>query len=72
MQLPIETQIDINECENLEKYGTPYPELDNGIDLRETVDSTQSGFGAGLIGQGAYVALASAVLLGIRLRGRKA
>ncbi len=72
MQLPIETDITIDECANLAKYGTPYP---SGYDGTYTPDyiiaNSTSGFGVGLIGQGAYLAVASAALVLIGRRPRK-
>lgn len=72
MQLPIEAKAVNNECENLAKYGTPYPQDVLGIDPRARVEQTRSGYTDGLIGQGLIVLVATAVLVPIRVRGRRA
>ncbi|MEY4312583.1 MAG: hypothetical protein RLZZ319_92 [Actinomycetota bacterium] len=72
MQLPIETDVTIDECANLAQYGTPYPSgYDGTYAPQYVVDHTTSGLGVGLIGQGAYLAVASAALVLIGRRSRR-
>lgn len=68
MQLPIETSIHINECENLATEGTPYPTFDNAKDPRDVIAASESGLVSGLVGQGIYLALASVALVVVRRR----
>jgi hypothetical protein len=72
MQVPIETDITVNECENLDQYGTPYLDYYGVPDPREVLEKSTSGFTYGLIGQAGFVLVASAVLVPIRLRKRRA
>jgi hypothetical protein len=72
MQLPVQTDIVIDECANIAEFGTPYPTLDGDRAPRDVIELSTSGYAAGVLGQALYVALATAVLVPIRLRGRKA
>lgn len=72
MQLPIQTDIVIDECKNLAEFGTPYPMLDGDRAPRDVIEQSASGYTAGVLGQALFVALATAILVPIRLRGRRA
>ena len=72
MQLPVQSDIVIDECKNLAEFGTPYPMLDGDRAPRDVIDQSTSGYTAGVLGQALFVALATAILLPIRLRGRRA
>jgi hypothetical protein len=71
LQIPVEKETIIdNECAKLAEYGTPYP--NNGqADPRKIIAESESGFVAGLIGQGAFLVVATVILVGIRARARK-
>lgn len=57
-QVPARHNISINECDNLAKYGTPYPGNMNGAyDPQWLIDNTRSGYTDGLVGQAIVVAL---------------
>lgn len=72
MQFPIQTDIVIDECANIAEFGTPYPTLDGDRAPRDVIDQSTSGYTAGILGQALFVALATAILVPIRLRGRRA
>ena len=72
MQLPIETDIVINECENLAEFGTPYPMLDGDRAPRDVIEQSTSGYTFGVLGQVAFVFAAAAILVPIRRRARRA
>ena len=72
MQLPVQTDIVIDECKNLAEFGTPYPMLDGDRAPRDVINQSISGYSAGVLGQALFVALATAILVPIRLRGRRA
>ena len=62
----------INECEQLAKTGNPYPNYPYGPDATDVLESTRSGFAAGLIGQSVLVGAWIAGMLAIpRLRRQK-
>jgi hypothetical protein len=67
LQLPVETSIHVNECENLATEGTPYPTLGERKP-RDIIAASESGFASGLVGQGIYLALTGTALLVIRRR----
>lgn len=71
LQIPVQTEpIIVDECVNLAEFGTPYP--NNGaVDPRDIVAGSQSGFVAGAIGQGAFLAIALGALVGVRARARR-
>ncbi len=71
MQLPVPTRITIDECANLKKYGTPYVTQDGKTAPDQIIAKSTSGYPYGLIGQAAYLALAAAVLIPIRVRSRR-
>jgi hypothetical protein len=59
-----------DECANLAEFGTAYP--NNGLaDPRDIIAETRSGFVAGLIGQVAFLIVATVILSVIRVRARK-
>jgi hypothetical protein len=62
MQLPLQTDIVIDECANIAEFGTP----------REVIEQSTSGYGAGVLGQALFVALATAIVVPIRRRKRRA
>lgn len=68
MQLPIQTDIVINECDNLAEFGTPYPTLDGGRAAGDVIEQSTSGYTFGVLGQAGFVLAATAVLLPIRRR----
>ena len=70
MQIPVQTELVNNECDNIAKYGTPYPN-DGRVDPRDIIAETQSGFIAGALGQAAFLVVALVVLVGIRARPTK-
>lgn len=72
MQLPVQTDIVIDECANIAEFGTPYPTLDGDRTPREVIEQSTSGYAGGVLGQALFVALATAILVPIRLRGRRA
>jgi hypothetical protein len=72
MQLPVQTDIVIDECANIAEFGTPYPTLDNGRTPSDVIEQSTSGYSNGVIGQALFVALATAVLVPVRIRGRRA
>lgn len=55
LQVPPTERIVINECTLLEETGEPYAQYPWGPDDKQVLASTQSGFTAGLMGQGAIV-----------------
>ena len=66
------TDITIDECANLAKFGTPYPSgYDGTYDPGYVIDNSTSSLGVGLIGQAAYLAVASAALVFIGRRSRR-
>jgi hypothetical protein len=71
MQLPIETDIVIDECANLAIFGTPYMDLNGERTLFDVLNKSTSGYTAGVIGQLSYLVVATAILVPIRLRGRR-
>lgn len=71
MQLTPETKIDINECELLAQYGTPYPANYGEADPDFIVANSQSGWSVGLLGQTAYLAVASVVVVLTSRRTRR-
>jgi hypothetical protein len=72
MQLPVQTEIVIDECANIAEFGNPYPVLDNGRTPTDVIEQSTSGYSNGVIGQALFVALATAVLVPVRIRGRRA
>jgi hypothetical protein len=72
MQLPIETDIVINECENLAEFGTPYPTLDGDRAPRDVIEQSTSGYTFGVLGQVAFVFAAAAILVPVRRRAPRA
>jgi hypothetical protein len=72
MQLPVQTVIVIDECANIAEFGTPYPTLDGDRAPRDVIEQSTSGYGAGVLGQALFVALATAILVPIRRRKRRA
>lgn len=72
MQFPVQTDIVIDECANIAEFGTPYPTLDGDRAPRDVIEQSTSGYAAGVLGQALFVALATAILVPIRLRGRRA
>lgn len=72
MQLPIQTDIVLDECANLAEFGTPYPPLNGERSQRDIIAETTSGYSGGVLGQAIYLAIATAILVPIRLRGRRA
>jgi hypothetical protein len=72
MQLPIQTDIVINECDNLAEFGTPYPTLNGELTPRAVIEQSTSGYTFGVLGQAAFVLAAAAIMVPIRLRGRRA
>ena len=72
MQLPIETDIVINECENLAEFGTPYPMLDGDRAPRDVIEQSTSGYTFGVLGQVAFVFAAAATLVPVRRRAPRA
>ena len=72
LQISPEEAIVINECELLKTTGQPFANYPYGPSSQDVLDKTQSGFSAGLIGQGAVVALWIAGMALIpRLRRKK-
>jgi ABC-2 type transport system permease protein len=71
LQIPVQTDpIIVDECANLAEFGTAYP--NNGeVDPRDVIAETRSGFVAGLIGQGAFLVVATVILSVIRARTRR-
>jgi len=70
LQIPVKTDLVNDECANLAEFGTAYP--NNGqADPRDTIAESHSGFLAGVIGQAAYLAVASMVLAMVRARSRR-
>jgi len=70
LQIPVKTDLVNDECANLAEFGTAYP--NNGsADPRDIIAESQSGFVAGLIGQGAFLVVATVILSVIRVRARK-
>jgi hypothetical protein len=71
LQIPVTTEpIIVDECALLAEFGTPYP--NNGQDdPRDIIVESQSGFVAGLIGQGAFLVVVALILSVIRVRARK-
>jgi hypothetical protein len=71
LQIPVKTEPIIDdECAKLAEFGTPYP--NNGqADPRDIIAESQSGFVAGLIGQGAFLVVATVILSVTRIRARK-
>jgi len=70
LQIPVKADLVYDECANLAEFGTAYP--NNGqADLRNIIAETQSGFVAGVIGQGAFLVVATVILSVIRVRARK-
>ena len=71
MQLPIETKLSINECDALEETGEPYVDYYSGPSDKTVLESTDSGFAAGLLGQGVIMsAWIAGMLIVPRLRRR--
>jgi hypothetical protein len=71
MQLPIETKLSINECDALEETGEPYVDYYSGPSDTTVLETTDSGFAAGLLGQGVIVsAWIAGMLIVPRLRRR--
>jgi len=71
MQLQIETKLSINECDVLEETGEPYVDYYSGPSDKAVLESTDSGFAAGLLGQGVIVsAWIAGMLIVPRLRRR--
>jgi hypothetical protein len=71
MQLQIETKLSINECDALEETGEPYVDYYSGPSDKAVLESTDSGFAAGLLGQGVIVsAWIAGMLIVPRLRRR--
>lgn len=56
MQLPIVEDIGYSECDALEETGEPYMDFYSGPQPQTVIDSTESGFGVGLAGQGILTA----------------
>jgi hypothetical protein len=72
MQLTPETTLVVDECANLAKYGTPYPSNSPGsADPEFVIANSTSGWSVGLIGQAAYLAVASAALVAIGRRSKQ-
>jgi hypothetical protein len=72
MQLTPETTLVVDECANLEKYGTPYPANSPGsADPEFIIANSTSGWNVGLIGQAAYLGVASAALVAIGRRSNQ-
>ena len=72
LQISPEETIVINECELLETTGQPYVDYPYGPSTQDVLDTTTSGFTAGLIGQGAIVGAWIAGMVVIpRLRRQK-
>ena len=72
MQLPIQTDITIDECANIMIFGTPYPSgYDGTYNPAYVIDNSTSSLGVGLLGQAAYLAVASAALVFIGRRSRR-
>lgn len=67
MQITPEETIVINECELLEETGQPYAPYPYGPDARDILETTQSGFVPGLVGQSA---IAGAWLVGMLVTAR--
>jgi hypothetical protein len=70
LQIPVKTDLVYDECANLAEFGTAYPN-NGGADPRDIIAESHSGFLAGAIGQGAFLVVASAILVGIRARTAK-
>lgn len=70
LQIPVTTEpIIVDECALLAEFGTTYP--NNGQDdPRDIIAVSQSGFVAGVIGQGAFLVVATVILSVIRARRR--
>jgi hypothetical protein len=71
LQITVTTEpIIVDECALLAEFGTVYP--NNGQDdPRDVIAVSQSGFVAGVIGQGAFLVVATVILSVIRVRARK-
>jgi hypothetical protein len=72
MQLPIQTDIVIDECANLAEFGTPYPTFNGELTPRAVIEKSTSGYNFGVLGQAAFVFAATAILVPLRLRERRA
>jgi len=70
LQIPVKTDLVNDECANLAEFGTAYP--NNGqADPRDIIAESHSGFLAGVIGQAAYLVVASVILVMVRARSRR-
>ncbi len=72
LQISAEETIVVNECDLLKETGQPYPSYPYGRGSEFVLSATQSGFTAGLIGQGAIVgAWIVGMVVSSRLRRQK-
>ena len=70
LQIPVKTNLVNDECANLAEFGTAYP--NNGqADPRDIIAESHSGFLAGLLGQAAFLVVATVILGAIRARTRR-
>ena len=70
LQIPVKTNLVNDECANLAEFGTAYP--NNGqADRRDIIAESHSGFLAGLLGQAAFLVVATVILSVIRVRTRR-
>lgn len=72
MQVPIQTDVTVDECANLAEFGTPYPTINGELTSSQVLEQSTSGYPVGVFGQLVYLVLATAILVPIRLRGRRA
>jgi len=72
MQLPVQTDIVIDECANIAEFGTPYPTLDGDRAPRDVIEQSTSGYAFGVLGQTVFVLAAATILVPIRRRERRA
>jgi hypothetical protein len=72
MQLPVQTDIVIDECANIAEFGTPYPTLDGDRAPRDVIEQSASGYAFGVLGQAVFVLAAATILVPIRRRERRA
>ena len=71
MQLPVVEDFAYSECVALEETGQPYIDFYSGPQPQTVIDSTESGFGVGLVGQATVsAAWIIGMLTGPRLRRR--
>jgi hypothetical protein len=72
MQLPVQTDIVIDECANIAEFGTPYPTLDGDRAPRDVIEQSTSGYPFGVLGQALFVLAAATIMVPIRRRERRA